>query len=113
MRLSRPPSQSLQTSGQAGTHRQTGPRRSLTRARARCRSRRRSRPAIRRACEDFGCQIGGMLTDPCPSPRKHLSSVSVIDLLERIGAARSQEFRVRHPSELASHKLYLTAQLKT
>jgi hypothetical protein len=38
-------------------------------------------------CEDFGCQIGGMLADPRPRPSKHLSSVSVIDLLEPIGSA--------------------------
>jgi hypothetical protein len=42
----------------------------------------------------------------------HLSSVSVIDLLERIGAARPQQFRVRHPSEITSHNLYLTAPKK-
>src|SRR5262249_31062021 len=60
-------------------------------------------------CEDLSCQIGGMLADPRPRPRKHLSSVSVIDLLKRIGSARPQEFRVRRPSELASHNLYLTA----
>ena len=61
------------------------------------------------ACEDFGCQIGGMLADPRPRPRKHLSSVSVIDLLEPIGSARPQEFRVRRASELWSHNQYLTA----
>jgi hypothetical protein len=65
-----------------------------------------------RACEDFGCQIGGMLADPCPRPRKHLSSVSVIDLLERISTAHPQQFRVRHASELATHNPFLTAQLK-
>src|SRR5262245_40560030 len=53
-----------------------------------------------------------MLADPRPRPRKHLSSVSVIDLLEPIGSARPQELRVRHPSELASHNLYLTAPQK-
>jgi len=37
--------------------------------------------------EDFGCQIGGMLADPRARPRKHLGSVSVIDLLEAIGSA--------------------------
>jgi hypothetical protein len=56
-------------------------------------------------CEDFGCQIGGMLTDPRPRPRKHLSSVSVIDLLEPIGRTRPKEFRIRRPFELASHNL--------
>src|SRR6516225_11367948 len=64
------------------------------------------------ACEDFGCQIGGMLADPRPRPRKHLSCVSVIDLLEPIGSARPQEFRVRHPSEIVSHNLYLTPPQK-
>jgi hypothetical protein len=69
-----------------------------------------SEPASRKPspCEDFGCQIGGMLADPRPRPRKHLSSMSVIDLLEAIGSARPQEFRVRGPFELASHNLYLT-----
>jgi hypothetical protein len=64
------------------------------------------------ACEDFGCQVGGMLAHPRPRPRKHLSSVSVIDLLELIGSARPQEFRVRRLSEIASHNLYLTAPQK-
>jgi hypothetical protein len=64
-------------------------------------------------CEDFGCQIGGMLANSRPRPRKHPSSMSVIDLLEPIGSARPQELRVRHPSELASHTLYLTLVLKT
>ena len=63
-------------------------------------------------CEDFGCQISGMLANPRPRPRKHLSSVSVIDLLEPIGSARPQELRVRRPSEIASHNLYLTAPQK-
>jgi hypothetical protein len=62
--------------------------------------------------EDFGRQVGGMLADPRPRPRKHLSSMSVIDLLEPIGGARPQEFRVRRPSELASHNLYLTLPQK-
>jgi hypothetical protein len=64
------------------------------------------------ACEDFGGQVGGMLADPRPRPRKHLSSVAVINLLERIGAARPQQFCVRDPSEIASHNLYLTAPQK-
>jgi hypothetical protein len=46
-----------------------------------------------------------MLANPRPRPGKHLSSVSVIDLLERIGSARVQEFRIRGPFELASHNL--------
>jgi len=37
-----------------------------------------------------------------------VSSMSVIHLLEPIGSARTQEFRVRGPFELASHNLYLT-----
>src|SRR5262245_45026727 len=49
-----------------------------------------------------------MLTDPRPRPRMHLSSVSVIDLLEPIGSARPQQLRVRRRSEIASHNLYLT-----
>jgi len=65
-----------------------------------------------RACEDFGCQVGGMLADPRPRPREHLSSMSVVDLLESIGSSRPQELRVRRPSELASHNLYLTAPQK-
>jgi len=64
------------------------------------------------ACEDFGCQIGGMLADPRPRPRKHLSSVPVIDLLEPIGSSGPQELRVRHLSEIASHTLYLTPPRK-
>ena len=64
------------------------------------------------AREDFGCQIGGMLADPRPCPGKHLSSVSVVDLLEGIGSARAQELRVRRRSEIASHNLYLTAPQK-
>ena len=63
-------------------------------------------------CEDFGRQIGGMLADPRPRPRKHLTSVSVIDLLEPIGSARPQEFRVRRPSQIVSHNLYLTLPQK-
>jgi hypothetical protein len=63
-------------------------------------------------CEDLGCQIGGMLANPRPRPRKHLSSVSVIDLLEPIGSARPQELPVRRPSQLASHNLYLTLPQK-
>jgi hypothetical protein len=39
-------------------------------------------------CKDLGCQIGGMLANPRPRPRKHLSSVPVVDLLELIGSAR-------------------------
>jgi hypothetical protein len=35
-----------------------------------------------------------MLTDPRPRPRKHLRSVAVIDLFERIGTARLQQFPV-------------------
>ncbi len=60
-------------------------------------------------CEDFGCQIGGMLADPHPRPRKHLRSVPVIDLLEPVGSARLQKLRVGRPSEIASHDLYLAA----
>jgi hypothetical protein len=38
--------------------------------------------------------------------------VPVIDLLEPIGSPCPQEFGVRRLSQLASHNLYLTPQLK-
>src|SRR5262249_10264379 len=63
-------------------------------------------------CEDFGRQIGGMLANPHPRPPKHLTDVPVIHLRERIGITRSQEFRVRRPSEVASHNLYFAAPRK-
>src|SRR5215471_16414555 len=53
-----------------------------------------------------------MLADPRSRPRENLSGVSVIDLLEPIGSARPQEFRVRRPSQLTSHNLYLTLPTK-
>ena len=62
--------------------------------------------------EDLGRQIGGMLTNPRPRPRKHLSGVSVIDLLEPIGSASPKKLRVRRPSQVASHNLYLTVPEK-
>jgi hypothetical protein len=62
--------------------------------------------------KDLGCQIGGMLANPGPRPRKHLSSVPVVDLLEPIGSPCPQEFRVRRPLTLASHTLYLTLPRK-
>jgi hypothetical protein len=47
-----------------------------------------SEPASRQPgpCKDLGCQVGGMLTNPRPRPRKHLSGVPVVDLLEPIGS---------------------------
>ena len=60
------------------------------------------------ACEDFGGQIGRMVTNPRPRPGKHPRSVSVIDHLERIGRDRPEEFRVRRPYEITSHNQYLT-----
>jgi hypothetical protein len=54
-------------------------------------------------CEDLGRKVGCMLADPRPRPRKHLSSVPVIDLLKGISSPRPQELRVRRPSELAPH----------
>src|SRR5262249_29161349 len=62
--------------------------------------------------EDFGCQIGGIAADQGPRPRKHLTDVPVIHLRERIGITRSQEFRVRRSSEVASHNLYFAAPQK-
>jgi hypothetical protein len=53
-----------------------------------------------------------MLANPCPRPRKHLTDVPVINLGERIGIARSQEFRVRRRSDVASHNLYFAAPQK-
>ena len=53
-----------------------------------------------------------MLANPGPRPRKHLSSVPVIDLLEPISSTSPQELRVRHPLTLASHTLYLTLPQK-
>src|SRR5262249_38615515 len=50
-----------------------------------------------------------MLPNPCPRPAKHLTDVPVIHLGKRIGITRSQEFRVRRPSEVASHNLYFAA----
>jgi hypothetical protein len=55
--------------------------------------------------KDLGSQIGGMLANPHTRPRKHLSSVPVIDLLERISSTCPQELRVRRPLTLASHTL--------
>ena len=59
-------------------------------------------------CKDLGCQIGGMLADPHPRPRKHLRRVPVIDLLEPLSSTHPQELRVRRPFALTSHNLYLT-----
>jgi hypothetical protein len=80
---------------------------------------RRGRPSRQRAAssaeptsaqprprEDFGCQIGRMFANPCPRPPKHLADVPVVHLRERIGIARSEEFGVRRPGEVASHNLY-------
>jgi len=53
-----------------------------------------------------------MLANPCPRPGKHLTDVPVIHLRERIGVTRSQELRVRRPSEVASHNLYFAAPQK-
>src|SRR5262249_35915231 len=81
--------------------------------------RRRSVPIVEPAsakpgpCEDFGCQVGGMLANPWPRPGKHLTDVPVIHLRECIGITRSQEFRVRRPSEVASHNLYFAAPQKS
>jgi hypothetical protein len=60
-------------------------------------------------CEDLGRQIGGVLADPGSRPGKYLSSVAVIDLLEAVGSARSEELSVRRPFEFPSHNLYLTS----
>jgi len=63
-------------------------------------------------CEDFGGQIGGMLANPCPRPRKHLTDVPVVNLRKRVGITRTEEFRARRPGEVASHNLYFAAPQK-
>jgi hypothetical protein len=74
----------------------------------------RSEPTSRQPSprKDLGCQIGGMLANPRPRPRKHLSGVPVIDLLEPLGSTRPQELRVRRPLALTSHNRYLTLPRK-
>src|SRR5262249_54877813 len=59
--------------------------------------------------EDFGCQIGGMLANPCPRPGKHLTDVPVIHLGERLGITRSEGASVRRLREVGSHNLYSAA----
>jgi len=64
-----------------------------------------SEPASRKPspCEDFGCQVGGMLADPHPCPPEHLPDVPVVDDSERVGILRDEQLGIRGVREVVSH----------